>query len=120
MFVVDDETIIATTLGIILTQSGYNARTFTNPVEALSAAVVEAPDLLVSDVMMPQMTGVDLALRLIVECPACKVLLFSGQAMTADLLEKARRGGRSFELLSKPVHPRDLLDAIRRNIEQTQ
>jgi hypothetical protein len=41
--------------------------------------------------------------------PKCKVLLFSGQAATADLLIDARLRGYKFELLSKPVHPSDLI-----------
>jgi hypothetical protein len=41
--------------------------------------------------------------------PSCKVLLFSGQAATTNLLEKARTQGYEFEILSKPVHPADLL-----------
>lgn len=116
VFVVDDEKVIAATIEMILSQSGFIARSFTNPVDALDAALRETPDLLVSDVMMPQMSGVDLAIRLTAQCPDCRVLLFSGQAMTLDLLEAARANGRTFELLSKPVHPHDLLEAIRRNI----
>jgi hypothetical protein len=41
--------------------------------------------------------------------PGCKILLFSGQAATADLLETARAQGHEFEILAKPVHPQDLL-----------
>jgi hypothetical protein len=45
--------------------------------------------------------------------PACKILLFSGQAATADLLEKARAQGHQFEILAKPVHPQDLLAKLK-------
>jgi hypothetical protein len=45
--------------------------------------------------------------------PNCKILLFSGQATTADLLEKARLEGHEFEILAKPVHPTDLLAKLR-------
>jgi hypothetical protein len=45
--------------------------------------------------------------------PGIKVLLFSGQAATADLLEKARANGHEFEILAKPVHPQDLLNKLR-------
>jgi hypothetical protein len=45
--------------------------------------------------------------------PSCKILLFSGQAATADLLEKARMEGHEFEILAKPVHPTDLLAKLR-------
>ena len=59
--------------------------------------------------MMPGMTGIELAIHFRKAQPECKVLLFSWQASTADLLEKPRAEGYDFDLLSKPVHPADLL-----------
>jgi CheY-like chemotaxis protein len=114
VFVVDDEQIIALTLAAILRQSGFVATAFSNPLEALERARVEAPDLLISDVVMPELSGIDLAIQLTADCPNCKVLLFSGQAATADLLEKARSAGHDFVLLAKPVHPTDLLAALQK------
>jgi CheY-like chemotaxis protein len=112
VFVVDDESVIAVTLTIILKRSGFKATAFTNPAEALKSASIEAPDLLVSDVMMPGMSGVDLAIQLKSIRPSCKILLFSGQAATADLLSAARAKGHDFTLLTKPVHPKDLLHTL--------
>lgn len=112
VFVVDDEEIIAQTLAKILEMSGFAAISFTDPAEALARTEVEAPSLLLSDVVMPQMSGIELAIRVQAIHPRCKVLLFSGQASTADLLAKARKDGHKFHLLTKPVHPTDLLAAI--------
>jgi CheY-like chemotaxis protein len=109
IYVVDDEWVIASTLASILKMNGFNARFFISPIEALEVARSVTPDLLISDVMMPEMTGVELATKLKEFCPDCKVLLFSGQAQTADLLKKARSEGHDFNLLTKPVHPKDLL-----------
>jgi CheY-like chemotaxis protein len=100
IFVVDDEKIIAETLALILGKSGYSARFFLNPLEALQVSLSEPPDLLISDVKMPQLAGVDLAIRIRAQCPRCKILLFSGQVGTADLLEVARKQGHDFHLLS--------------------
>lgn len=113
VFVVDDESVIAVTLAIILNQSGFQAESFTNPVHALEQARTTKPDLVISDVMMPEMTGIDLAVAIKNEYPECKILLFSGQAETADLLKAAREQGNDFHLLTKPVHPADLLQSIR-------
>lgn len=117
VFVVDDETVIANTLGVILRQQGFEAHSFSLPLEALSAAREMAPDLLISDVVMPLLSGIELAIQLREVCPNCKVLLFSGQAATVSMLEAARASGHDFEVLSKPVHPADLLKKIRSVIE---
>lgn len=112
VFVVDDEQLIATTVATILKQDGFEATPFTNPVEALDRARSQPPNLLISDVVMPQMSGVDLAIQVRQLQPECKILLFSGQASTADLLQKARQRGHDFQLLPKPIHPTDLLRSI--------
>lgn len=114
VFVVDDEEVIASSLAMILRfHGGFRARAFTKPLEALEAARLEAPDLLITDVVMPQLSGIDLAIQVSELCPDCKVLLFSGQAATAHLLQAARVNGHDFELLAKPVGPADLLAKIR-------
>jgi len=114
VLVVDDEQVIAHTLAIILNQGGFAAAAFTNPLLALESARMERPDLVISDVVMPELSGIDLAIEVKALCPNCKILLFSGQAATTDLLKIARDNGHNFELLSKPVHPTDLLNAIRK------
>jgi DNA-binding NtrC family response regulator len=112
IFVVDDEPVIASTLAAILQTNGFSAKFFTCPIEALTAARSKAPDLLISDVVMRGLSGVDLAIRIKAQCPECKVLLFSGQATTSDLLRDARSHGHDFQLLRKPVHPSEMLSRI--------
>ena len=113
IFVVDDEVVIADTLARILSQNGFQAKAYTNPLIALREAAASSIDLLISNVMMPQLSGIDLAIQMQSLWPYCKVLLFSGQAGTADLLAGARKDGHDFCLLLKPIHPSDLLHEIR-------
>ena len=113
VFVVDDEVVIARTLSIILNQAGFQATPFNHPSEAIAARAELVPDLLISDVVMPGMTGVELAIHFREAQPDCKILLFSGQAATATFLDEARAKGYDFELLAKPVHPADLLARLR-------
>jgi CheY-like chemotaxis protein len=114
VYIVDDEPVIATTLALILRQCGFVALSFTDPLEALNRARSDEPDLLITDVLMPNLSGVDLALQIEEICPNCKILLFSGKAVTADLLHEARKKGHHFHVLSKPIHPKDLLQGIRK------
>lgn len=112
IYVVDDEKVIAETLATILNRAGFIATAFEDPLAALNAAAFRAPDLLISDVAMPEMTGIDLAIQIKQANPRCEVLLFSGKAFTEDLLETARQDGHDFEILSKPMHPIDLLERV--------
>jgi CheY-like chemotaxis protein len=113
VLVADDERVIADTLAMILNQSGFDAHAAYSGEGALELAKAIAPDMLISDVIMADLNGIDAAIRIRELLPGIKVLLFSGQAATADLLEKARAQGYEFEILAKPVHPQDLLSRLR-------
>jgi DNA-binding NtrC family response regulator len=113
VFVVDDESVIASTLALILQNQGFEARPFTEPLKALQAACFETPDLLITDVVMPLLSGIELATQVKERCPNCKVLLFSGHAATANLLKSPFDSNREFELLTKPVHPSDLINKVK-------
>jgi len=109
ILVVDDEHVIADTLSAILRQAGYETSAAYSGTTALERARQSNPDLIVTDVMMPDMNGIDMAIQVREFLPSCKILLFSGQAATADLLKDAAAKGHMFELLAKPVHPQDLI-----------
>jgi DNA-binding NtrC family response regulator len=113
VFVVDDRTVIAETLAMVLMQEGFRAMAFDDPTIALSAASIKGPSVLISDVIMPRMTGIELAIRVRSAHPKCRVLLYSGQVHTADLLEQVKKEGHEFEILAKPVHPTELLERLR-------
>ena len=113
VLVADDEQVIANTLAIILNQAGFEARAVYSGEKVLEALESFQPDMLISDVIMTGITGIEAAIATRQQMPSCKILLFSGQATTADLLEKARLYGHEFEILAKPVHPTDLLAKLR-------
>jgi CheY-like chemotaxis protein len=114
VFIVDDEHVNASTLAAILRMHGYSATFFTSPPEALAAAQSSPPDLLISDVVMPGISGVDLAIQIRAQCSTCKVLLFSGHGAGFDLQEVAQAQGHRFDLLLKPFPPTELLFEIGR------
>jgi DNA-binding response OmpR family regulator len=110
VFVVDDEELITKSLTQILRNEGFAVTPFTNPLRALKQIKSVAPDLLISDVMMPELSGIDLARETRKALPDCKILLFSGAA--EDLLRDTAGQGFGFRLLPKPLHPTELLQEI--------
>ena len=109
VFVVDDEVVISKSLAMILECHGYVARFFTDPLEVLKHLDVDPPDLLISDVAMPQLSGIDLAIHVRAHVSDCKILLYSGHAAMDRLLDQAQAQGHCFTLLPKPIHPVELL-----------
>jgi DNA-binding response OmpR family regulator len=112
VYIVVDEELIVSTLVAILRLSGFTPFGFVNPLEALRASESDAPALLIADLVLPHMTGIELAIQVKSKYPKCKILLLSGQTISADLLEEANKGGHNFALLAKPVHPTELLAAL--------
>jgi DNA-binding NtrC family response regulator len=112
VLVVDDESTIADTLTEILSRSGYAAVAAYDGESALETALLMPPEMLITDVALPGMSGVDLAIAVRRIFPECKVLLFSGHAGRFEIVDAASRKGYQFPLISKPVHPGDLLDRI--------
>jgi DNA-binding response OmpR family regulator len=112
VLVVDDERVIADTRAMILEQSGISAMVAYDGKSALEVALVVPPDVLLTDVAMPGMNGIDLATAIRQIFPNCSILLFSGEASTADLPDAARVAGQEFTILRKPLHPTELLARV--------
>jgi CheY-like chemotaxis protein len=109
ILIADDEHTIADTLAIILRKGGFDTVAVYDGKEAVEKARTWKPDLLLSDVMMPRMNGIEAAVEICKLIPECRVLLFSGYAASADLLLDSRIRGHNFEILQKPLHPADLI-----------
>jgi CheY-like chemotaxis protein len=113
VLVVDDEQAIADTLAAILGQSGYETLAAYSGVMAIEMARSFRPHVLLTDVAMPGMTGIEAAAKVREILPACKVLLYSAHATTEKVLEAARAQTQGFELLAKPAEPAVLLAKLR-------
>jgi DNA-binding NtrC family response regulator len=113
VLIVDDETIIADTRAAIFSNWGYAAMIAYNAEDALEIASVVPPELLVSDVMLTAMNGVDLAIAIQATVPDCKVILFSGLPHSAEMVAAARCAGHNFTLLDKPLHPAQVLAQLK-------
>jgi DNA-binding response OmpR family regulator len=92
-----------------LRNEGYQAAIAYDGLSTLSLCESFCPELIITDVHLPGTSGVQMAILAKRLYPSCKILLFSGQAATANLIEEAQQAGYDFEILMKPVHPKDLL-----------
>jgi CheY-like chemotaxis protein len=109
ILVVDDEALIADTIVQILIRHGFEAVAVYGGKDAIDTARRIHPDLVLSDVLMPQVDGVEAAIAIREMLPLTRILLFSGQSATVEILARARARGHDFELLPKPIHPTQLL-----------
>lgn len=112
ILVVDDEPAITETLSLIFTRHRYEVRVAHSAEEAIEVIAAWEPDLAILDVNLPQMNGIELAIVLQANRPACRLVLFSGHPSTRELMEEAAKSGNAFEILSKPVHPLFMLDYV--------
>lgn len=115
IIVVDDESTIATTLVEILQGEGFEAMSASTGQAAIALAHTFQPDLVLSDVIIPGLNGIEAGIKIREFLPKCRIILFSGQAATLDLLKEARERGHEFEILAKPIKPEALLTIIRRD-----
>lgn len=112
VIVVDDEPIIADTLVDILNGEGFEALAVSDGAGAVRWAEMMRPDVVVTDVVMPGMNGIEAAKLIIKLLPDCRIILFSGQAVSTHLLSQAEAEGHSFEVLAKPINPDVLLSTL--------
>jgi CheY-like chemotaxis protein len=116
IIVVDDEALIAETVVEILNQEGFDATSVSSGASAVELAEEVRPAIILSDVIMPGLNGIETGIKVREIVPNCKIILFSGQAATVDLLEQARKQGHRFEILAKPIRPEHLISVIRSSL----
>ena len=114
VLLVDDEKVIVETLALILNANGYETHMAFSGVQAIELASGFRPGVLITDVVMPGMTGIEAASRIQEMIPSCHVLLLSGHAAVVDLIQQTNIDSRcrSFEIHCKPIHPQVLLGRL--------
>jgi CheY-like chemotaxis protein len=112
VLIIDDEKAIADTLVLILRNAGYDAIAAYDGVTGLQLVSLQYPGVVLCDIIMPGMNGIEVCNRIKAEHPRCEILLSSGQAATNDVIVEARAKGCEWELLAEPVNPRELLSLL--------
>ena len=115
VLVVDDEPLILNLVKEILSQEGYQVETAGNGKEALQALQAHPFDVVLTDMMMPDMTGMELVQYLRLHHPDTLVIVFTGYANYEDAVEAVRQG--AFDYLPKPVQTDTLRHAIRQALD---
>jgi PAS domain S-box-containing protein len=117
VLVADDNADMREYLARLLTAAGYQVTEVTDGVEALAAARRRTPDLVVSDVMMPRLDGLELVSRLRADprTASVPVLLLSARAGQEASIEGLRAGADDY--LVKPFAAAELLARVRANVE---
>jgi two-component system alkaline phosphatase synthesis response regulator PhoP len=111
---VDDEPNIVRLIQVNLERHGYQVETANNGAQALAKIKANRPDLLVSDVMMPEMDGFELLANVrrdpsLMDLP---VIMLTAKAQDKDVLEGYKTGADMY--LTKPFNPQELLAFVKR------
>ena len=120
VLVIDDEKNLADTLVWILERAGFEATAAYDGESALQRLDTFQPDVVISDVIMPGVNGIEVCTRIQARFPKCHILLFSGQTATNELLGEAREHGLTWELLAKPMDPDELLAKVTSLAEKSE
>jgi DNA-binding NtrC family response regulator len=113
ILVVDDDSAGADSLAFMLAHAGYETQVAYSGKEAIERAKEFKPDMLLSDVRMPEIDGVQSAIEISKLFPQCQCLLFSGHVDSRAIIDDCRGKGHKFEYFEKPLHPQELISKLR-------
>ena len=108
--VIDDEPVIADTLAEILSLHGYEAKAHYSGESALASVGEFCPQVVLSDVRMEKMDGIETALRIRQSHPGRRIILFTASLVRSDIHRRIHDLG--FEFLQRPLHPREVLGLL--------
>ena len=112
VLVVDDDPVILKLLEVNFTMEGFDVVSAVDGVDGLERARVERPDIVVTDIMMPKMNGIELleAMRADPAVADIPVILLSAKAMTDDVRAGLDAGADDY--ITKPFEPLELVDRV--------
>ena len=113
ILVIDDDQLVLYTLSRILERNGYEVVTATDGRRAMAIFREERPDVVITDLIMPEQEGIDTIIQIRRERPGVKIIAISGggRIRNIDFLEMAQSLGAS-EVLAKPFEVDELLSCL--------
>ncbi len=116
ILVVDDEERVVQSIAGVLEDEGFRVTSARSGEEALEAFERERPDVVLMDIWMPGMDGIEVLKRLKTMMPECQVVMISGHATISTAMTAVKLG--AFDFIEKPLSLDLLLQTIRRAIDQ--
>jgi CheY-like chemotaxis protein len=127
ILVVDDEIEVGAVIRRVLERAGHAVTVTNNAATGLDAVVRQLPDVVITDVIMPRVNGVELIKVLRERYPSIRVIAISGggsfgplaykpEAISTHAFLAAAREAGAQEILTKPFDLTDLLAAVRRQL----
>jgi PAS domain S-box-containing protein/putative nucleotidyltransferase with HDIG domain len=113
VLIVDDEKSIRATLAEFVREDGHEVRTAESAAEALRLAEADPPDVVVTDIVLPRMSGVELLGRIHERFPDVQVVMITGEPTVETAAEAVRRG--AFDYLAKPISSAAIRSAVARS-----
>jgi DNA-binding NtrC family response regulator len=113
--VLDDEQRMVDIIAMVLRREGYEVRTFTRPGEALAELEARPCDLLLTDLKLPELSGVEVLQRARELDPELPVILITAHASVATAIEAMRAG--AFDYVEKPFDNTELKTLVRRALD---
>ena len=120
ILIVDDEPNVLRLIGYALQAEGYQIITAKNGIEAMTKVQAEQPDLVILDVMLPELSGIDICrqLRSRSETATLPIIMFSARIQIPDKVAGFKAGAD--EYLTKPIAPDELVIRVAALLERTK
>lgn len=113
ILIIDDDDAVSRTLSLILTRAGYQVSAVTSGRKGLELLSQDGFDLVLTDIIMPELDGIEAIRRIRTDHPGLRIIAMSGggQIDKADFLHMAEALGAD-RVLEKPVRSEQLLELI--------
>ncbi|QWD00835.1 response regulator transcription factor [Polynucleobacter paneuropaeus] len=116
IFVIEDDESMLETLSGVLTFLGYQVHLFSNPLEFLKITIQVAPAIIITDMRMPDMSGVELQAELLKRGRQVPIIFISGESTVPQTISAMKQG--AIEFLTKPFEREQLMQAVVRGLKQ--
>jgi len=117
VLIIDDDTLARATMASILEGAGYHVMTAEDGKRGLLRMRKEEPDVIITDLVMPEKEGIETIREILADRPQAKIIAVSGGGRRSgvEFLRLARALG-ACEVLAKPFDPDDLVGCVSRCI----